>query len=63
MTKIFLLLVLSMLALSLSGCSNESWGSIEGRSNPAVYIPEPSTESHMYGPAGPNTAPPGFSPY
>jgi hypothetical protein len=60
MTKIVLLLVGSAVAFSLSGCADESWGSPEGNANPAPYIPPRSTESHIPGPAGPDTSIPGF---
>ena len=60
MTKIFFLLVGSVVAFSLSGCATEPWASTEGNTNPAPYIPPHSTESHIPGPAGPDTSIPGF---
>jgi hypothetical protein len=60
MMKIVLLLVGSVVAFSLSGCVDESWESTEGNANPAPYIAPHSTESHIPGPAGPDTSIPGF---
>jgi hypothetical protein len=60
MTKIVLLLVGSVVAFSLSGCADESWGSVEGNATPAPYLPPPNIESHVPGPAGPETSVPGL---
>jgi hypothetical protein len=60
MTKIVLLLVGSVVAFSLSGCADQSFGSADESANPAPYIPPHSTESHMPGPTGPDTSIPGL---
>src|SRR6266403_4298776 len=59
MTKIVLLLVGSVVAFSLSDCTEGPWAS-EGNANSAPYIPPRPTESHIPGPQGPDTSIPGF---